>query len=61
MDDWIAIDGPEDIPHGEEVLLWDGCDYHLDYVESDPEYGIDYFANGASEITHYKEIEPPKE
>lgn len=35
-----AIESPEDCPVGVELLIWDGCNYHLDYVEHDPELGL---------------------
>lgn len=61
MSDWIEIDTPEDIdPKGEEVLVWDGCDYHIDFVEVCADMGTFYMANG-TEPTHYKELTPPKE
>lgn len=40
------IDSPEDIDIvGEDILVHDGCDWHVDYVEIDTDYGINYMAN----------------
>jgi hypothetical protein len=59
--EWIKIDGAQDIPHDTEVLLWDGCDYSIDYVECNPDDCTEYFANGTEGATHYKDLTPPKE
>lgn len=61
MSEWIEIDTPEDVDCDTEVLLWDGCDYHIDYVDVDIDTGVVFFANGPKEATHYKLLEPPKE
>ena len=59
MSDWIEFETPEDIHiKGDEILLWDGCDYHIDYVEIDCDSGFYYMANG-TEATHYKALTPP--
>lgn len=42
----IEVDYPEDIEiKGEEILVWDGCDWAIDYVEHCPDTGVDYMAN----------------
>ncbi len=56
---WIKIDSAEDVRCDHEVLLWDGCDFHLDYVEYDTETGTHFFSNG-TEATHYVLITSPK-
>jgi hypothetical protein len=59
MSDWIEFDTPEDIHiKGEEILLWDGADYHIDYVEVNVDTGCFYMANGTI-ATHYKALTPP--
>ena len=59
MSDWIEIDTPEDIsPKGVEVLVWDGCDYAIDFVEVCVDTGTFYMANGTVP-THYKALTPP--
>ena len=55
---WIAIDSAEDVDCDHEVLLWDGCDWHLDYVEYDADNGVRFFANG-TEATHYMLLAAP--
>lgn len=56
---WIEFGTPEDIDiKGEEILLWDGADYHIDYVDIDVDSGCFYLANG-TEATHYKALTPP--
>lgn len=57
--EWIEIDTPEDVDCDTEVLLWDGCEWSIDYVDVDVDTGVYYFANGASEITHYSLITKP--
>lgn len=50
---------PEDIDlKGEEILLWDGADYFIDYVDVDCDTGFFYLANG-TEATHWKPLNPP--
>lgn len=47
------VDSAEDIDiKGEEILCFDGCDWVIDYVEHDPDTGIDYMANG-TEVEAY--------
>ena len=59
MSEWTEFETPEDIEiKGEEILLWDGADYHIDYVEVDVVTGCYYMANG-TEATHYKALTPP--
>lgn len=56
---WIKIESAEDVEiKGEEVLLWDGCDHHIDYVEYCSDTGVHYFANG-TEATHWKLLDKP--
>ncbi len=57
---WVAIDSAEDIDCDHEVLLWDGCDWHLDCVEYDDDQGVSFFANGTTEVTHYMVITQPE-
>lgn len=53
MNEWIEIDSIEDIAVvGDEILVWDGCECHIDYVEIDCDWGHSYMANG-SEPTHW--------
>ena len=57
--DWIAFDTPEDIEiKGQEILLWDGADYHIDYVDVDAHSGNFYLAGG-TEATYWKPLTPP--
>lgn len=57
---WVKIDKADDVRCDHEVLLWDGFDWHLDYVEYDEEMGAHFFSNG-TEATHYMLITPPDE
>lgn len=58
--EWVEIDNAEDAPSDENLVLWDGCDLSVDYVESEVEFGTSFFANG-TEATHYlKGIVLPK-
>ncbi|MCP5005789.1 MAG: hypothetical protein GY941_17910 [Planctomycetes bacterium] len=50
------METPEDIECGEDVMLFDGYDYSIDYVDIDADTGVYYFANGANHITHYAYI-----
>lgn len=49
---WVEIDNPEDAPTDGNLVLWDGCDLSVDYVENEVEFGTSFFANG-TEATHY--------
>lgn len=49
---WVEIDNPEDAPTDGNLVLWDGCDLSVDYVENEVDYGTSFFANG-TEATHY--------
>lgn len=62
MSKWISIDTPEDISLvGSEILVFDGCECAIDYVDVDAETGVYYMANG-SEPTHWMPLPtPPKE
>lgn len=58
-DGLIACRNPEDILlKGTEILVWDGCDYHIDYVEVDVESGAYYMANGAEPVSYMVLKEP---
>ena len=59
MNDWIEIDSAEDVDCDTEVLLFDGCDWSIDYVDVCVDTGVHYFANGASGITHYQLLTKP--
>jgi hypothetical protein len=60
MSEWIEIDTPEDVDCDTEVLLFDGCEFSIDYVDIDIEVGTAFFANGATGITHYKLLDKPE-
>jgi hypothetical protein len=46
---WCKFESAEDLAHEvgtcEEVLIFDGCDYHIDYVETESEFGTYFMAN----------------
>lgn len=44
---------------GDEILVWDGCDWHIDYVEVCPEYGHHYMANG-TEVEQWMPLPEPR-
>lgn len=58
--EWIKIESVEDIAvKGEEVLVWDGCQCHIDFVEVCVDTGGFYMANN-TEPTHWMPLpEPP--
>lgn len=60
--EWVEIDSAEDVESalvGDELILWDGCDFAIDYVETEVDYGTSFFANG-TEATHYlRGLKPP--
>ena len=56
IEDMIEIENIEDIPLGKDVLVYDGCDFSIDYVDVCTDSGRSYWANG-SEATHYAELE----
>jgi hypothetical protein len=62
--EWVEIDSAEDVENalvGDELILWDGCDFAIDYVETEVECGTSFFANG-TEATHYlRGLTPPKD
>jgi hypothetical protein len=60
QEEWVLVDSPEDLPIGEEVLCWDGCDYSLDYADMCGDTGAHYMANG-TQVEAYKLLSPPKE
>ena len=54
---------PEEVDRNllvEDVLVWDGCQVHIDYVEPEVDKGTYYWANG-SETTHYMPLPKPPE
>ncbi len=55
-----SIEAAEDCPVGTELLLWDGCDFHIDYVETDVDTGCCYFANGGSGIAYIELPDQPR-
>ena len=57
----IPCETPEDIfdkVKDSEVLVWDGCQFHVDYVESDVDTGAFYMANGSEPIAWHPLVEP---
>lgn len=57
----IQIESPEDInPKLDELLIWDGCEYHIDHVEFCPDQGVQYMANGTEPVS-YMELKEPEE
>jgi len=56
---WVSVDSPEDLPIGEEVLCWDGCEFYLDYADIDGDTGIHFMANG-SDVEAYQLLSEPK-
>lgn len=58
MSDAIKINTPEDIEiKGEEILVFDGAEWHIDYVESCVETGTFYMAND-TRPTHWQKLPP---
>jgi hypothetical protein len=60
IEGWVSVASPEDLPIGEEVLCWDGCQHHLDYADMDAETGAHYMANG-TEVEAYQVLTQPEE
>lgn len=62
--EWVEIDSAEDVENalvGDDLILWDGCNFAIDYVETEVEFGTSFFANG-TEATHYlRGLKPPSE
>ena len=59
VDNWIQFDDIEEIEiKGQEILLFDGEDFHIDYVDCESDYGTYFFANG-TRATHWKKLEKP--
>ena len=46
------INSAEDCPYGRDLLVWDGCDFHQDYIDVDMNTGYGYFANGTDGIAY---------
>jgi hypothetical protein len=52
----IKINSIEEIKViGSEILVFDGADYHIDYVDVSPDSGAYYMANGTSP-THWDRL-----
>ena len=51
---FTKIDSYEDCPVGVNLLVWDGCDYHFDYVDVDVDTGVHYAANGTEFCAYYE-------
>ncbi len=62
MSKWTRVESIEEIDIvGEEILIYDGCEINIDYVECCADTGMYYMANGY-EVSHYMPLpEPPKE
>lgn len=62
--EWVEIGSAEDVESalvGDELILWDGCELAIDYVETEVDFGTSFFANG-TEATHYlRGLKPPSE
>ncbi len=55
----IPIESIEDITTiGEEILIWDGCDYEIDYMDVCPDMGFNYMANGTEPVSWMPLIKP---
>ena len=59
MGNWISISSLEEIPAYDEILVWDGCDYHIDYIDVCAETGT-YFMANKTEPTHYMILTDPE-
>ena len=46
------IESTEDLPTGINILIWDGCDFHLDYVDTDVDTGVNYMANNTEPLAY---------
>lgn len=47
----IEVDSPEDIHiKGQEILVWDGCEWTIDFVEHCADSGVDYMANNTEVV-----------
>ena len=51
---FTKIDSAEDCPLGVDLLLWDGCDFSIDYADVEPDTGCYYFANGTEGIAYFE-------
>ena len=56
---WKKFESAEDLAHdvdcGVDILFHDGCDYSIDYVEVEAEFGTYFLANG-TEPEQYCEL-----
>jgi hypothetical protein len=46
---------------GVELILWDGCDFVIDYIDVEPEYGTAFFVNGTVATHYLRGLYPPVE
>ena len=46
------ISSAEDCPGGIELLVWDGCEFHIDWVDTCADTGVDFFSNGTEGIAY---------
>ncbi|WAX23108.1 hypothetical protein pA_gene0067 [Vibrio phage 13VT501A] len=57
-ENWLSmfekIESAEDCPCGIDLVVWDGCDFHIDYVDIDADTGAFYFANGTEGIAFFE-------
>ena len=62
---WIKFVTAEDLSHevgaGHEVLVFDGCDYFIDYVEIEVEHGSYFMANGSKPEFYCRLTDPVME
>ena len=59
--DWLCISSIEEITViGDEILVWDGADYAIDYVDICPDSGAYYMSNGTL-ATHWMPLIAPTE
>lgn len=59
VSDFIKIDTYEDCPVGEELLVWTGDAFEVEYMEYDSDTGCCYPANGVEFVAYFK-YELPK-
>lgn len=59
---WIKVDHVEEIHIvGKEILIWDGCECAIEYVEVDVDTGFHYLANGNGHVEAYMPLPAPPE